>query len=120
MGWEEEENYVKKQHLLDYVKREELDNYAKRHEIPDHRIYALKEDISRDYIKKSDLPKIPNMNDYIKKSELEAVVIQNINMIMRHLEPHTNYRYCTNELFNRIKHDLNVKLKKWIPGWKNV
>lgn len=120
MGWEEEENYVKKQHLLDYVKRQELDNYAKKHEIPDHRIYALKEDISRDYIKKSDLPKIPNMNDYIKKSELEAVVIQNINMIMRHLEPHTNHRYCTNELFNKIRHDLNHKLKKLDHRWRNV
>lgn len=87
-------------------------NLAKKSEIPkipDHSIYALKKDI----------PTI-NMNEYIKKSEINTIFAQNVGHILNALLPHLNNRYLTNELFNRIRHDLNHKLKKLDHRWRDV
>lgn len=89
-----------------YAKKIELENFAKKEEI-----HNLKEEILKLKLE---------LASYVKKSEFPSVLQAHAGNIMAYIEPHTNHRYCTNQLFHKIKHDLNVKLKKWIPKWQNV
>lgn len=120
MGWEDESKYARKTDLEEYTKKNTfnkkiteieatLEKKITKDDLPDHSIYALKKDIP-----------IINMNDYIKKSEINTIITQNVGYILNALLPHLNHRYCTNELFNKIRRDLNVKLKKLDHRWRDV
>lgn len=129
MGWDKEENYAKKRDLEEYTKKNtfnkkvteiesSLETKITKDDLPDHSIYVRKEEIHA--LKEEILKLRIELNGFVKKSEVPTVLKAHTGHIMAYIEPHTNHRYCTNQLFNKIKHDLNVKLKRWIPGWQNV
>lgn len=139
MAWDKEENYAKKKDLEEYTKKntfnkkvaeieDTLETKITKEDLPDHSIYALKKDLPTDYLKKDEIESLKKeildlkaqLNGFVKKTEVPTILYQNAGNIMTYIEPHTNHRYCTNQLFHKIKNDLNVKLKRWIPGWKNV
>lgn len=68
-----EKEYTKKNTFSKKVQQIEstLENKITKDDLPDHSIYALKEEIPKDYLKKEDLPEPIDTSNLVKKEELE-------------------------------------------------
>lgn len=56
---------------------------------------------------------------YLKRSEYKPESFDFLSLWNQFL-PHLEHRYLSRDIFYKIKHDLNTKLKKEIHTWKDV